>query len=74
MDRKEKTIEVDTVLVAIGRDPDPSTFGADNAGVQYDAKSGKIVGREGETERTSIDNIYAVGDCVLGVPELMPVA
>lgn len=32
------------------------------------------MGRQAETERTSIDHIYAVGDCVLGVPELMPVA
>lgn len=71
---KDKTLEVDTVLVAIGRDPDPTAFGASNAGITYDERSGKIVGRPGETERTNVDHIYAVGDCVLGVPELMPVA
>ena len=52
------------MLVAIGRDPDPSSFGASTAGIRFDAKSGKIVGREGETERTNLDHIYAVGDCV----------
>ena len=30
--------------------------------------------RSEERERTNIDHIYAVGDVVLGVPELMPVA
>jgi len=71
---EEKSIEVDTVLVAIGRDPDPLAFGAQHAGIEYDERSGKIVGRDQETERTNRDHIYAVGDCVLGVPELMPVA
>ena len=32
----EKTLEVDTVLVAIGRDPDPEAFGANAAGINYD--------------------------------------
>jgi len=70
----EKTLEVDTLLVAIGRDPDPVSFGAQNAGITFDSRSGKIMGRANEPERTNIDNIYAVGDCVYGVPELMPVA
>lgn len=61
-------------MVAIGRDPDPQAFGAPNAGINFDERSGKIVGRPTETERTNIDHIYAVGDCVKGVPELMPVA
>lgn len=71
---EDKTLEVDTVLVAIGRDPDPTSFGAENAGISCCERSGKIKGRDNETERTNVDNIYAVGDCVLGVPELMPVA
>ena len=45
-----------------------------NAGVNYNLKSNKIIGRSNEKERTNIDNIYAVGDIVEGVPELMPVA
>lgn len=43
------------------------------AGVEY-AKSLKIKGRHNEKERTSVDNIYAVGDVLEDVPELMPVA
>lgn len=61
-------------MVAIGRDPDPVGLGAENAGISFDERSGKIIGRANELERTSVDNIYAVGDCVQGVPELMPVA
>ena len=30
---EDRTLEVDTVLVAIGRDPDPVALGAQNAGV-----------------------------------------
>ena len=73
VDGKPREIKVDTVLVAIGRDVKPELFGASNAGITVD-KSGKVVGREAEPERTNIDHIYAVGDCVQGVPELMPVA
>ena len=62
------------MLTAIGRDPDPASFDAQNAGIDFDERTGKIRGREGETERTNVDHIYAIGDCVHGVPELMPVA
>ena len=60
--------------MAIGRDPNPSGYGAQNAGILIDTASRKIIGRAEERERTSVDHIYAVGDVVLGVPELMPVA
>lgn len=33
-----------------------------------------MVGRDAERERTSVDHIYAIGDVLEGVPELMPVA
>ena len=70
---KPRQIEVDTVLVAIGRDTIPAAFGADKTGIKV-SDSGKIIGLATERERTSIDHIYAVGDCVQDVPELMPVA
>lgn len=60
--------------MAIGRDPNPDNYGAKYAGIAIDAGSKKIIGRDNERERTSIDHIYAVGDAVQGVPELMPVA
>ena len=59
-------------MTAIGRDADLKSLGVENAGIS--STWGKIEGRNGEPERTNIDNIYAVGDCVLNVPELMPVA
>lgn len=67
-------IEVNTILVAIGRDSHPDKMEIKNAGVVYDEWSKKIVGREDEKERSNIDHIYAVGDCLHDVPELMPVA
>ena len=73
VDGSPKEITVDNVLVAIGRDVNPQLFGAANAGIEID-RSGKIIGRDTEPERTTVDHIYAVGDCLQGVPELMPVA
>ena len=71
---KVEKVRVNTILMAIGRDPTPSSYAADKAGIELDQVSLKIMGRSGERERTSVDHIYAVGDVVLGVPELMPVA
>ena len=71
---KEKQLTVDTILVAIGRDCNPKSLNVEAAGVKFNAKSSKIIGRNGEPERTSVDHIYSVGDIVEGVPELMPVA
>lgn len=65
---------VDTIMVAIGRDCDPTSMNVEKAGVKFSVKSNKIVGRANEKERTNIDHIYALGDIVEGVPELMPVA
>ena len=61
---KPKTLEVDTVLVAIGRDANPSSLGVDKAGIEFNPKSNKIKGRPAEVERTNDDHIYAVGDVV----------
>ena len=74
VDGQYKAIEVDTVLVAIGRDPNPKSLRTDLAGVQIDLKTGKIFGRKDEIERTNIKHIYVVGDIVEKVPELQPVA
>ena len=74
VDGQYKAIEVDTVLVAIGRDPNPKSLRTDLAGVQIDLKTGKIFGSKDEIERTNVKHIYAVGDIVEKVPELQPVA
>jgi pyruvate/2-oxoglutarate dehydrogenase complex dihydrolipoamide dehydrogenase (E3) component len=65
---------VNTILMAIGRDPNLSGMKAENAKFEIEKNSKKILGRKEEPERTSIDHIYAVGDIVHNVPELMPVA
>jgi thioredoxin reductase (NADPH) len=66
-----KTDEFDTVLFAIGRYPDLEGLHLDKAGVAVDAKSGKILAKN---EQTTVENIYALGDCMHGVPELTPSA
>lgn len=60
----------DTVVCAIGRNPDTSRLGLDAVKVQTN-KKGEIVC---VNEQTSVPNIYALGDVVQGVPELTPVA
>ena len=42
MNGEDKTLVVDTVLTAIGRDADFSSFGAEEAGIAIDERSGKI--------------------------------
>lgn len=59
--------------MAIGRDAQPDKLELKHAGVNF-GKSLKVLGRPEEKERTNIDNIYAVGDVLEDVPELMPVA
>ena len=72
---KSKKITVNTILVAIGRDcQSPDKLGLDSVGLKYDNRSFKIIGRDSEKERTNVDHIYAIGDTLQDVPELMPVA
>lgn len=57
--------------MAIGRTPDTKYLGLENVGVKVSA-SGKIVAND--SDQTAVPNIYAVGDCVEGRPELTPTA
>ncbi|MEM1825373.1 MAG: dihydrolipoyl dehydrogenase, partial [Desulfurococcaceae archaeon] len=59
-------IEVDKVIVAIGRKPDTQNIGLENIGVEID-KKGFI--KVNEDLETSVKNIYASGD-VIGGPLL----
>jgi thioredoxin reductase (NADPH) len=63
--------EFDTVLGAIGRQPDLKLLGIDQLSVDISPKSGKIICHN---EQSSVPNIYAIGDVVDGAPELTPVA
>jgi glutathione reductase (NADPH) len=54
------TLEVDQVLYATGRVPNTSDMGLEAAGVDVDRKG--VIRVDGHS-RTSIENIYAIGDC-----------
>ncbi|MUL36398.1 glutathione-disulfide reductase [Gloeocapsopsis dulcis] len=66
----EETITADTILVATGRVPNTKHLGLENAGVELGEKGAIQVD---DYNRTTQDNIFAVGDCISRVP-LTPVA
>jgi pyruvate/2-oxoglutarate dehydrogenase complex dihydrolipoamide dehydrogenase (E3) component len=68
---KTYTEEFDTVLLAIGRSAVTTSLGLKEIGVQL-AKNNKIV--VDENEQSSVPNIYSLGDCAEGRPELTPPA
>lgn len=70
---EKQKVEVNTILLAIGRSCEPDKLGLANAGVVV-APSQRVQGRRDEQERSNIDHIYAIGDACEGAPELMPVA
>ena len=62
---KEEKVEAEYVLVTVGRKPNTKEIGLEQAGVK--------VGERGLIEidnqcRTSVSNIYAIGDIVAGLP------
>jgi glutathione reductase (NADPH) len=65
-----KRITADEVLLAIGRRPNTQGLGLDKARVKSDATGAIVVDAY---SRTSVDNIYAVGD-VTGRMQFTPVA
>ena len=60
---EEKTLEVDYVLVTVGRRPNTDDLGLEQAGVKMNDR-GLI--EVNEQSRTSVDSIYAIGDVVPG--------
>jgi glutathione reductase (NADPH) len=63
-------IEVDQVLMAIGRNPRLAGIGLDALGIETSSKGTIVVN---DKFQTNIDNIYALGDVTGGI-ELTPVA
>ncbi|CAD8144411.1 unnamed protein product [Paramecium octaurelia] len=61
----------DTVLVATGRVSDTQKLNLEKVGVNLN-KNGKILCSA--DDKTSVPNIFAIGDCVEGRPELTPTA
>jgi len=55
-----RTLETDSVLVAVGRMPNVDTLDLEQAGVEYDKKGVKV----DRHLRTTASNIYAAGDVV----------
>ena len=62
--------EFDSVFTATGRSADTTSLNLSAAGV--------VTGKEGKIptvgEQTNVPHVYAIGDVVVGVPELTPVA
>lgn len=62
--------DVEALIWAIGRKPNSDTIGLENTGVRIDKRGMVIVD---EFEKTTVDNIYAIGD-IIGKAPLTPVA
>ncbi len=67
---KTEEAEAEKLLVAVGRAPNTANIGLENTKVQVDR--GFI--KTDEFMRTSEPNVYAIGDCVAGMPQLAHVA
>ncbi len=65
-----EVLEADCVMYATGRAPNTAGIGLEHAGVQLNAKGAVVVD---EYSKTSVDNIYAVGDVTDRI-NLTPVA
>lgn len=63
--------QFDTVLFAIGRNADTHLLNLEAIGVKV-APNGKIIATD--DDKTTVDNIYAIGDVVVGRLELTPTA
>jgi len=61
---EEQTLKVEKVLSAVGRIPNTEDVGLDEAGVTMTDKGGFI--EVDEWMRTSVEGVYAVGDCAGG--------
>jgi pyruvate/2-oxoglutarate dehydrogenase complex dihydrolipoamide dehydrogenase (E3) component len=70
---KEKHEDVyDTVLLAIGRYAITGGLNLDKIGVNLDKKTKKVI--VSDNEQSSVENIFSIGDCAEGRPELTPPA
>lgn len=65
---EDLSLECECLLVATGKTANVENLGLEEAGVQYKAREGIQVNDFGQT--VGNPNIYAVGDCVAGVPRL----
>jgi glutathione reductase (NADPH) len=66
----DQTLETDLIMYATGRNPNTADIGLEAAGVAVDDKGAVIVD---EWNRSTVDSVFAVGDCTDRV-NLTPVA
>lgn len=71
-DKSLETEVFDTVMLAVGRSPDVQNIGLEKLGVAQDKNNHKIIVNEAEC--TNIANVFCIGDCANGKPELTPSA
>lgn len=64
-DGAEKTVEADYVLVTVGRKPNTKEIGLEQVGIEVDDRGLIKIDKQC---RTNVDNIYAIGDIVAGLP------
>ena len=69
-DGKVEETESEKLLVAVGRAPNTAGIGLENTKVQLDRGFIKV----NEFMQTGEPNVYAIGDCVAGMPQLAHVA
>lgn len=62
---KEETVEADYVLVTVGRKPNTEEIGLEQVGIEVDDKGLVKIDKQC---RTNVENIYAIGDIVAGLP------
>ena len=62
---KEEKVEADYVLVTVGRKPNTSELGLEQVGIELDDKGLVKIDKQC---RTNVENIYAIGDIVEGLP------
>ena len=67
---KQETLEVEKLLVAVGRKPNTEKIGLENTKVELDRGFIKV----DQYQRTGEPGVYAIGDVVAGTPQLAHVA
>lgn len=67
---KQENFEVETLLVAVGRRPNTEKIGLENTKIEHERGLIKV----DEYQRTAEPNVYAIGDVVMGTPQLAHVA
>ena len=69
-DGKEEEIEVEKLLIAVGRKPNSENIGLENTKVELDRGFIKV----DQNQQTAEPGVYAIGDVVAGTPQLAHVA